>query len=661
MLHRPYALTMLLTSASFALLQTMYPFPGPSDNPLLMIIVGVKPMVYATMKLAWAFVLFMLPGYVWFAVARKLSRTGRAKVAVGPGVLPPYPNPATRRELFVIIGELHHQDNMTPSATPQWCEIPDAGLSHGVLVLGAIGTGKTSSCLRPIADQIFAYEAHDRSRRCGGLVLEVKTDFCKQIQQTLTERGRAMDYMEIGHKSPYVYNPLHNDSTSSVLASGLMSGLRLARGRSGSKDSKFWDDASEGLATFLIELHRLLFGYVTYRDIYLASSKAETVDELVSKLESSLSRDYILVAKEEYLKLPSKVARQLDSFGPDGSGEHLRLELSDELMALLRQHSIPNERVGVEADAKRREAVKSVQVYHEKLKALSPELRTNIAETLNVALLPFDMDLEIRRIFCPPKAAYDPDLNRDCRHGRPLPPLEQLIETPAVLALALPASGDKAARIASVMLKRNWMDAVLRRKSSHGWDPQRSRKLLLMIDEYHALATAGGSDDGGDEKFLNLCRDVLCIPVLATQSLSSLRSTVGDDVAVITQGLQTRICLRQADPHTAEWLSRLVGRKEILKEHWSVSEGQSNVVTSLTGGLVAPQGSMNMSRGWNEQKDSIFEPSFIHELPDGVAVACVYNGFAQLPPSLLFLQQHGQDHRVSWFRMNGARRKGAVA
>jgi hypothetical protein len=662
MLRRPYAIALLVTSISFAMLQARYPFPTPMDNPLLLLIVGTKPMVYAALKMSWASVLLLLPAYMWFGVAAKMSRTRKTKAAVSAGMLPPYPAPGTRLELFTIVGELHHPDSMEPSITPRWCEIPEAGLSRGVMILGSIGTGKTSSCLLPIADQVLGYEAHDRSRRCGGLVLEVKMDFCRQIQQILTRHGRGGDYMEIGAKSPYCYNPLYNDASSTTLAYRLISVLSIIQGRVGSKDAKFWDEAAQGFITFLILIHRLLYEYVTFRDLYIASSSQKIVDQMMENAEGALNRACILVSKDDYLKMTAKAARQLDLFEPDASGEHLRLEVSDKLVALLEQHSIPFERVDSGASPQRRAAFESAKLYYEKLKALSPELRTNIAETVNVALQPFDMDSEARRIFCPPKAAYDPVLNRDARHGMPLPSFDKLIESPAVLALALPAATDeKVARIAGVMLKQDWQRAVLMRKGTPGWEMHRSRKLLLLIDEYHLLATAGGAEPDGDEKFLNLCRDVGCLPVVATQSLSSLRATVGNNEPVITQALQTTICLRQKDSATAEWMSRMVGRKDVLREHWGVSEGQSGVVPSLTGGLVAPSGSMNMSRGWNEQRDSIFEPKFMHELPDGVAVACVYNGFLQLPPTLLYLHPHGGDKRISWFKTNESKRKPASA
>ena len=60
--------------------------------------------------------------------------------------------------------------------------IPERGLFTGIAIFGAIGSGKTSCCMLPFAEQILAYRAQDKDKRVSGLVLEVKGDFCRQGQ-----------------------------------------------------------------------------------------------------------------------------------------------------------------------------------------------------------------------------------------------------------------------------------------------------------------------------------------------------------------------------------------------------------------------------------------------------------------------------------------------
>jgi hypothetical protein len=57
----------------------------------------------------------------------------------------------------------------------------------------------------PFAEQILAYRAEAAERRIGGLILEVKGDFCGKVQEILVRHGRAGEYVEISLESEYRY------------------------------------------------------------------------------------------------------------------------------------------------------------------------------------------------------------------------------------------------------------------------------------------------------------------------------------------------------------------------------------------------------------------------------------------------------------------------
>src|SRR5580700_4354323 len=103
-----------------------------------------------------------------------------------------------------------------------------------------------------------------------------------------------------------------------------------------------------------------------------------------------------------------------------------------------------------------------------------------------------DVNPLVRRVFCPPKEAYDPEQNADFRYGRPLPPLNDLVESSKVIALKLPVSGEeKLARIMGTLLKQDWQRVVLNRIPRMQSQPGFYRPVVMLID--HLLATAGGS------------------------------------------------------------------------------------------------------------------------------------------------------------------------
>jgi hypothetical protein len=64
----------------------------------------------------------------------------------------------------------------------------------------------------PYAEQILGFRANDPDCRPGGLVLEVKGDFCHKVKELLIRYGRGDDYLEVSLESDFRYNPLYNDS-----------------------------------------------------------------------------------------------------------------------------------------------------------------------------------------------------------------------------------------------------------------------------------------------------------------------------------------------------------------------------------------------------------------------------------------------------------------
>jgi len=49
--------------------------------------------------------------------------------------------------------------------------------------LGAIGQWQNILRMLPFAEQILAYKAADKEKRIGGLILEVKGDFCRKVKE----------------------------------------------------------------------------------------------------------------------------------------------------------------------------------------------------------------------------------------------------------------------------------------------------------------------------------------------------------------------------------------------------------------------------------------------------------------------------------------------
>jgi hypothetical protein len=198
--------------------------PFPESHPLLVYVHFKRPAVYHVFYWSYLAMWFTTP---WFLASMLLSLlyifTGRRDHGGRGGRLPRYPEPAGRSSLLVYVGEIHHPKRPIASKSPRWLSIPERGLYTGIAVFGAIGSGKTSCCMYPFAEQILAYCHDNPERRIGGLVLEVKGDFCHKVRHILAKHGRESDFVEMSLDSPYRYNPFENDLEAYALAYGIAS------------------------------------------------------------------------------------------------------------------------------------------------------------------------------------------------------------------------------------------------------------------------------------------------------------------------------------------------------------------------------------------------------------------------------------------------------
>ncbi len=72
----------------------------------------------------------------------------------GKGQLPPWSASPADPAPSVVVGELHHPIVPREIERPSWLVIPETGLYTGVLIVGAVGSGKTSACMYPFAASV---------------------------------------------------------------------------------------------------------------------------------------------------------------------------------------------------------------------------------------------------------------------------------------------------------------------------------------------------------------------------------------------------------------------------------------------------------------------------------------------------------------------------
>jgi hypothetical protein len=633
----------------------LFVFPFPRHWDLLQVVWLHAPGLHRALSLTYTAVWFTTPFLACFsALSVAFIFWSRLGTRIRYGKLPPYPEPERRDAVSLVLGELHHPTRVERAAEPDWLEIPEKGLYTGVLVVGAVGSGKTSGCMYPYVDQVLGYRARDPKRRVGGLILEVKGDFCESIRQMLGKYGRIEDYLEIGLQSRYRYNPLAGEDVDAyAFAFGINSVMVNLYGRG---DDPFWAQAQVNLIKFLILLHQVVDGYVTLWDVYVC---AINPDRVAAKLKAGAWRygplESVVVAADDYVKAPDLSELEWTIDATAGTLTVPRTaDIDAKLEALKVPHRIVANTLTDPGEERRRQQFNAVERwFHDDWSRIEPKLRTSIVEGVSVFLSIFDSDPDVKYTFCPPRECYDPVANANGRFGIPLPPFEHLIEQGTVVALNFPTvTNPGLARAIATFAKMDFQRAVLKRIPLMARDPERHwRPVLLAADECHAIVTCGEDNPIGDERFLSQSRQAKLIPILATQSLSSLRSVLpGESWRTLVQTLRTKVFLTLSDDFSAKFASDLCGKAEQLRPQYSMSEsGQDARVSVLTGLSTAQRSSVTASRGYHVHRDLVFEPKAFSELKNAQAIVLAYTGSDPLPPTLCYLKPWYLDPNISYF------------
>ncbi|MGC9225419.1 MAG: hypothetical protein ACP5E2_16015 [Terracidiphilus sp.] len=202
-------LSLGLSAACGIVLQALYPVH--ETDPMLRLVALERPAIYQALVWSYSFFLYSTPFLIFSVLFSFLYvHFYRAAIEHSAGPLPPYPDPRTRADLSLVIGEVHRQLVPRPSARPRWMVIPERGLYTGIAVFGSIGSGKTLGLVLPAMRQLFAYRSDDPARKLSGIVLEVKGDLCRHLKKILRECGREQDYVEVSLDGDLRYNPLNN-------------------------------------------------------------------------------------------------------------------------------------------------------------------------------------------------------------------------------------------------------------------------------------------------------------------------------------------------------------------------------------------------------------------------------------------------------------------
>jgi type IV secretory pathway TraG/TraD family ATPase VirD4 len=201
------------------------------------------------------------------------------------------------------LAKLSHKANI---AGKQQVGLFGDDLAQNVLVLGAIGSGKTTRAIHPLLLQLL-------EQQCGGLIFDIKGDFHQAVAQCAAITGRSYQIIGVGQLTLNVLAGLTPEMAASFLKSTFLLG--------GSPQESFWiDTATEfcrnvlGVLSFLPEHYNLAS---LYRYIFDASFhnqqwlKVEALADTLSARDKQLLDSYQLYENSVLTSFDEKVLRSV--------------------------------------------------------------------------------------------------------------------------------------------------------------------------------------------------------------------------------------------------------------------------------------------------------------------------------------------------------------
>jgi len=150
---------------------------------------------------------------------------------------------------------------------------------------------------------------------------------------------------------------------------------------------------------------------------------------------------------------------------------------------------------------------------------------------------------------------------------------------------------------------------------------------------------------------LSLSRQPKCIPIVATQSINSLKEAMpSQGYKTLLQSFRTKIFLATSDPETARYASELCGKVERTKIHYSIAESSNDAhVGLLSGKASSNRSSITTSKAYQRQRESLFDEKVFYRLKNAQAIVTAYDGINPLPPTYCFLKPDFLPRTMSWF------------
>lgn len=402
---------------------------------------------------------------------------------------------------------------------------------EGVQIFGGIGSGKTSGSGRMLA---LKYLSHG----FGGLVLTVKPDEKELWEKYVRSAGRPdSDLVVIEPNGKYVFNVLDYESRDGGMTDNIVQLLKTVMNASeeksgGKSNDPFWEQALDMLLFNVIDLCKLAYGRVTFKDIYEIIQTLPTLDTVFPQESSKVNafmQAFLLAQKNAAQKTLAWLCQQ-EANGHPSSAAASENAICD---------SVPAARLMKEIDAF------FVETYAE----LNEKTRSIIDFSCSGFLFRLLRE-PVYSLFCKNESTITPD---DCLNGK-------------IILINLPVKTyHKIGRDCQIMFKYIWQRAMEKRK-----DAKYGRPVFLWADEAQNFLHEYDAD------YQATARSSRIATVYISQNMPNYYANMGGGkfeykVKSFLGTLATKIFHANADVDTNKYASDLIGDIEYIEKSKSSS------------------------------------------------------------------------------------------
>lgn len=273
------------------------------------------------------------------------------------------------------------------------------------------------------------------------------------------------------------------------------------------------------------------------------------------------------------------------------------------------------------SDSQLHDLLSCIDFFENEFFQLDHRTSSIIKSELSRITSPFLSDYQMKKHFCCPKSELT-------FHG-----FSEVLSQGKIVILNMSLSEyTSLAKILACYLKLDFQAEVMLQLNK---PPSEHKTSCFLCDEFHELVTET------DASFFAQCREAKCINIVATQSFSSLLTTLNNEnqTNVILQNLINKLCFRTDDIYTIEQLQKQLGKEEKEKISKSYSENaQETNYNYFLHSFLSNHSNLSESISSYYQTDYIYDTQFFtQQLETFSCLSFLSDGNHILPPQKIKL------------------------